>query len=361
MVKTLGYALVAGIILAATAPAASAADARSGEWPLDARHLRADQVWAASRGHGVTVAVLDTGCQGDHPDLAGQLLPGTGFAGVTGDTGQSDVSGDSHGTSIAAIIAGTGKNESGTGMIGLAPEAKILPVRVAVDGATEPVALAQGIFYATDHGAKIITISESTTTPDPNLRAAITHALNHNVVVVAAVGNNGQRGNPPGYPAYFPGVVAVTGVDANNQFWPQSQSGPQTTLAAPATNIVSANDHGGYLHGDGTSYAAPYVAATAALIASKYPTLTAGQIIRQMIDTADRHNDAQHDDQYGFGILNPLRALTSPATTASGIPTLAPPSDGPNWWLIIGGAALLTAASAGWLAYRRVRAKGSTS
>jgi len=68
MVKTLGYALVAGIILAATAPAASAADARSGEWPLDARHLRADQVWAASRGHGVTVAVLDTGCQGDHPD-----------------------------------------------------------------------------------------------------------------------------------------------------------------------------------------------------------------------------------------------------------------------------------------------------
>ncbi|WUV55943.1 S8 family serine peptidase [Amycolatopsis sp. NBC_01480] len=92
---------------------------------------------------------------------------------------------------------------------------------------------------------------------DPNARAAVEHAFQRGALVVAAVGNNGNTGNSANYPASFPGVVAVSGIDSGNQFWPSSASGPHTTLAAPGVDIRSANDHGGYLHGDGTSYAAP--------------------------------------------------------------------------------------------------------
>lgn len=115
------------LLLASLAPSAQA-DTVAGGWPLDAQHLRAEQAWKESRGAGITVAVVDSGCDANHPDLAGQLLPGTGFAGVSGDDGRADVSGNSHGTSIAAIIAGTGRNPAGEGVTGLAPRAKILPV-----------------------------------------------------------------------------------------------------------------------------------------------------------------------------------------------------------------------------------------
>jgi type VII secretion-associated serine protease mycosin len=346
--------LIAGMMPILASPA-SATGERQAEWPLDAQHLRAEQAWTTARGHGITIAVLDSGCQADHPDLAGQVLTGAGFVGVTGDTGRSDRSRDSHGTSIAAIIAGSGKNSAGTGMIGLAPDARILPVRVTVDDETQPVSLAEGIIYAADHSARIITISESTTTPDPNLRAAIEHAVDRGALVVAAAGNDGRNGNPPSYPAYFPGVVAVTGVDAANEFWPESQSGPEATLAAPATDIVSANNHGGYLHGDGTSYAAPYVAAAAALIWSKWPDLTAGQVIRQLIDTADRHGDGAHNDQYGFGIVNPVKALTSSLTKESGFPAIAAQPSAFGWQWTAGVIAIVsvTAAAAVWLLRRR--------
>ncbi len=351
--RKLPLVLFAGMMMVPATPA-SAAGERQAEWPLDAAHFHAEQAWTISRGHGTTIAVLDSGCQADHPDLTGQVLPGTGFAGVAGDTGQSDRSSNSHGTSIAAIIAGSGKNDGGTGVIGLAPDAKILPVRVTIDGETQPISLAEGIVYAVDHGSRIITISESTPVPDPNLRSAIEHALARGALVVAGTGNSGRAGNPPSYPAYFPGVVAVTGIDSGNEFWPDSQSGPQVTLAAPAADIVSANNHGGYLRGDGTSYAAPYVAAAAALVWSKWPDLAAGRVIRQLIDTADRHGDT-HDDHYGFGIVDPLKALTSPPTTASGFPAATTDSPTFPWlWPAAAVAIVVMTAAAGWLLRRKI-------
>lgn len=113
------------LVLIVGAPSALAEAGGAVEWPLDQQHFQADRVWAHSRGAGVIVAVLDTGVDAQHPDLIGQVLPGTGFMGEAGDTGQSDLSGDSHGTSIAAIIAGSGASNNGTGMIGLAPKARI--------------------------------------------------------------------------------------------------------------------------------------------------------------------------------------------------------------------------------------------
>lgn len=123
-------ALVAAITLTAlpqTTTPAAAVVIRQEEWPLDAQHFDADSIWRLTQGQGVTVAVIDSGVDATHPDLAGQVLPGTGFIGDPKDTGQSDISSDSHGTAIAGIIAGTGTAQGGSGMIGLAPAQRSFP------------------------------------------------------------------------------------------------------------------------------------------------------------------------------------------------------------------------------------------
>ncbi|GDY33452.1 type VII secretion-associated serine protease mycosin [Gandjariella thermophila] len=358
--------VVFGLSVVAATPAQGAT--RSEEWPLDSAHFRADDVWQHSQGNSITVAVLDTGVDARHPDLAGQVIAGTGFVGITGDTGQTDLSGDSHGTSIAGIISGTGKADNGSGMMGLAPGSRIMPVRVSLNGTAEPVALAKGIIYAADQQANVINISIGTTTPDPIIRSAVNYALGKGSIIVAAAGNSGDQGNPPTYPASFPGVVSVTAVDTSGRFWPRSESGPQTTLAAPGVDIFSANDHGGYLYGDGTSYAAPYVAATAALIWSQHRQLTAGQVIAQLIATANHKGDQPHDNEYGYGLINPLRALTTPPTqqTRSNPLLTAPPPAGPTSsgleWLvptIVGSIAVLVAITT--LTIRRRRRAHATS
>ncbi|MFF4738199.1 S8 family serine peptidase [Streptomyces sp. NPDC001262] len=250
---------------------AHAAVIRQAEWPLDTRHLNADAIWHITEGQGVTVAVIDSGVQADHPDLTGQVVPGVGFLGDSHDRGQADISGDSHGTAIAGIIAGTGAANGGYGMIGLAPKAKILPVRVTVHATVEPTALAQGITYAADHHAQVINVSLGMPTPDPVLRRAIDYAIGKDAVIVASAGNNGRSGDPTLYPAAFPGVVDVTGVNSAGRFWPVSESGPRTTLAAPAIGIYSTNNRGQYVDAEGTSYAAAYVSAAAALVRSAAP------------------------------------------------------------------------------------------
>jgi type VII secretion-associated serine protease mycosin len=325
------------------------------QWPLDAGHLQADQVWRINRGSGVTVAVVDTGVDARHVDLAGRVRAGAGFVGVTGDDGRTDVSDDSHGTSMAGIIAGTGL---GGGMAGLAPEATILPVRVSLNSAMTPLAVAKGIFYAVDHGAAIINVSAETVQPDPNLKAAVDYAIGRNAIVVASAGNSGQHGNPVMYPASFPGVVSVSGVDAGNRLWSGSESGPQITLAAPAADVYSTSDNGGYLRGNGTSYAAPFVAAAAALVWSHYPRLTAPEVVRQLIDTADHQGDAVRTDLFGFGIVDPLRAVTAPPTTAAGLPTPAASPSGPNSFVIGTAAAAVVLVAVGIVLFlRRRRAK----
>jgi type VII secretion-associated serine protease mycosin len=335
------------------------ADIRTAEWPLDSQHFNAQQVWHYGQGAGVTIAVLDSGVDAQHSDLIGQVTPGVGYVGMTGDTGETDQSGDSHGTSIAAIIAGTGRGDNGQGMIGLAPKATILPIRVTLDNTTAPVALAKGIFYAVDHQAKIINISAGMAAPDPTIQAAVNYAINHGVILVAAAGNEGAQGNPALYPATIPGVLNVTGTDQTGQFWTSSESGPDTTIAAPAVNIYSAADNGQYLTGDGTSYAAPYVAATAALVWSEHPNLTTNEVIRQLLTTADPHGAVPHDDRYGAGILDPLRAVTSPPSNDNTNPFATPPTlrtspTGPPIALIAGiaAAALLTVVTSV-LIYRR--------
>ncbi|MEV5952390.1 S8 family serine peptidase [Streptomyces sp. NPDC051987] len=317
------------LLLLGTAPAATARQSAAptplgAEWPLDARHFDAARIWRLSQGAGVTVAVVDTGVNARHPDLAGRVLPGADVTGQATD-GRVDVSTDSHGTSVAGVIAGSG----GKGMAGLAPRATVLPVRVSADNAADPLALARGIVYAADHGASVINISMVTTDPDPQIRDAVTYARRHDAVVVAAAGNDGLTGNPVGYPAAFPGVVAVSGTTRAGGFWASGESGSYIALAAPAVGIYSTRNSGGYLTKDGTSYSAPYVAAAAALLRSAYPKERAGQIIARLISTADRPGGSSgRDDRFGYGVVDPLKALGAPAPAATADPLLTAAGSG---------------------------------
>ena len=374
--RALAYGVLPSLLVlsALSATGASAAPVAgvtplSAEWPLDAQHFDAVKVWGLSRGAGVTVAVVDSGVSASHPDLAGRVLPGSDITRQAAN-GQIDVSDDSHGTSVAGVIAATGG--TGHGMAGLAPASSILPVRISTDGAADPLALAEGIVYAARHGAEVINVSMTTDVADPQLRDAVGYAVEHNIVVVAAAGNDGRTGNQVSYPAAFPGVVAVSGTTQDSAFWPTSESGSYISLAAPAVGIYSTNNSGGYLTKDGTSYSAPYVSATAALLRAAFPSENAGQIIARLITTADRPTGAGgvhgRDDQLGYGVVNPLKALRAPAPAArtnpltdavGGTAAKSARRSAATPWTVGGIAAASVAIAAGGLAVFRRRRRTS--
>lgn len=292
---------------------ASADSVRDGQWPL-AKYDAANKVWPISKGDGVTVAVIDSGVLATHQDLTGQVLAGTDLSGA-GTDGRSDS--DGHGTNMASLIAGHGHGDQ-SGVMGLAPGAKILPVRIDTISASDIThsggsgEIGPGIRFAVDHGAKVINISQGAG-PDAQARAAVSYAVSKDVIVVAATGNEGNHDEPVAYPASFPGVVAVGAVDQQGKVWDKSNRGPQVTLVAPGVGIYSAGSKStsDYSFSDGTSDSTAYVSAIAALIRSKYPNLSAGQVINRMIKSAVPPPDGSSvpDDSYGYGIASPSKAL----------------------------------------------------
>ncbi|MBS2548550.1 S8 family serine peptidase [Catenulispora sp. NL8] len=307
------------------------------QWPLDSSHLDAQKAWALSQGDGVTVAVIDTGVDAGDPDLHGRILPGEDLTGQSAD-GRVDTSSDSHGTSVAAIIAGNGGPADGSAngpaaIAGLAAQSSILPVRVATTNGTAitPLALSEGIAFAVRHGAGVINISITTDISNPEVSDAVSYAISHDVVVVAAAGNEGAAANPVMYPAALPGVVAVAGTTRANSRWPLSESGSYITLAAPAEGICSLSDSGGAFTASGTSYSAPFVAATAALLRSRYPHESAAQIITRLIATATAPSSTTNQTAAsGRGIVDPAKALTAPEPTATTNPLLSRPAPTPE-------------------------------
>ena len=278
--------------------------------------LGAAAAWRISTGSGVTVAVVDSGVDGSHPDLVGQVLPGTDLVRQSGD-GRVDPVG--HGTAVAALIAG---RADGRGVVGLAPNAKILPIRVLDEENRYDDALivAQGVRWAVDHGAQVINLSLGGKGNSPALAAALDYAFTHDVVVVACTGNLAPASSPSvpppaapdkvWYPAREPGVVAVTGLAGDrDELWSESITGPETTLAAPATGLLR-DRSGDFWQVHGTSFAAPMVAATAALIRSRWPDISAGDVIDRLIHTARDLGPTGPDDRFGFGLVDPLAALS---------------------------------------------------
>ncbi|ARF80182.1 type VII secretion-associated serine protease [Kitasatospora aureofaciens] len=298
-------------------PTASADQIRDQQWALKAFEAEA-KVWAVSQGDGVVVAVIDTGVNQDHQDLVGQVLPGADFSGGTTD---GRVDSDGHGTGMASLIAGHGHGAQ-AGIMGLAPKAKILPLKVGSDGdgpSAQPNAssqqhdLADAIRFAVDHGAGVVNISLAGDSRfDSNLRKAVNYAVSKDVVLVSGTGNTGADKDVQ-YPAAFPGVVAVGAVDSNGAVWEKSTSGPETTLVAPGVGIyrATAKSSTSYDRVSGTSDATAYVSATAALIRSKYPNLSAGQVINRMIKSATppANGTVVPNNHYGYGTVSPAKAL----------------------------------------------------
>ncbi|GAA1349121.1 S8 family serine peptidase [Streptomyces beijiangensis] len=334
--RIVGSAAAAGALLFSTATTASADQVRKDQWVLGA--LGAEKIWKVATGKGVTVAVIDNGVLASHPDLVGNVLKGKDF--IDGDSDASPEAGEDadHGTGMAGVIAGHGHGAGGAdGVKGLAPDAKILPIRD--DGGSS--GFASSIRYAVDHGAKVINISLYTSNVDVDSeREAIQYALGHNVIVVAGMGNNGKTGaGALGYPALDPGVVAVGAIKNTARIWEKSNYGPQTLLTAPGVNIVSTGtDSDGYRMGTGTSDSTAYVSAACALLREKFPDLTAGQIVNRLTKTAGLPKEVRAtaklpDEKYGYGYIQPLAALTEniPAGPKNGpltMPAADPASSG---------------------------------
>ncbi|GAA4217900.1 type VII secretion-associated serine protease mycosin [Actinocatenispora rupis] len=272
------------------------------------KRVTPERAWPVSRGRGVTVAVVDSGVNGTHPALAGRVDHGTDLVDSKGSADQDCVS---HGSTVGGIIAGD--QLSGSGFAGVAPDARLLPIRIANDmeqftGGSERVA--QAIRYAVDHHAKVINLS-LTTENTAVLRTAVAYARDHDVVMVAATGNDGQHTTT--YPAAYPGVIGVAGIGESGDPDPQSNTGDEVDLAAPSLRIVGPAGNGdGYVlwGGGGTSFAAPFVAGTAALVRSYRPDLSADEVARRLEATADHPADGR-DDTVGYGVVNPYRAVTA--------------------------------------------------
>ncbi|GAA1984296.1 S8 family serine peptidase [Kitasatospora viridis] len=306
-------ALAAGALVWGLSAAPASADTiRDQQWALQAYNAPT-KVWPISQGDGVTIAVIDTGVEGDHQDLTGQVLPGADFSGEQSN-GQIDT--DGHGTAMASLIAGHGHGDQ-AGVMGLAPKAKILPVRVALRdpdnfSAGPDLKFSDALRYAVDHGAKVVNMSfGGAMRTDRDARAAVQYALSRDVVLVASTGNLGT--DYIDYPAAFPGIVAVGAIDRMGNLWPKSDTGPETTLVAPGVDIRDAGSKttSDYGYADGTSDATAYVSAIAALVRSKYPNLTAGQVIRRMITSAAAPPDGSTvpNARYGYGIASPSKSL----------------------------------------------------
>lgn len=205
---------------------------RADLWGLD--RLKAQDVWDLSMGEGIAVAVIDTGVA-VHEDLSGTVLPGRDFSGQRGD-GRND--GHGHGTHVAGTIAASLDN--GVGIAGLAPQARILPVKVLNDdGAGTAGEVAQGIIWATDSGADIINLSLGGDTPSAAMETAVRYAIDRGVVVIAAAGNSGNFGSPLSYPASYPGVMAVGATNSADQRAPFSSSNASVDITAPGALILS--------------------------------------------------------------------------------------------------------------------------
>ncbi|GAA4098617.1 type VII secretion-associated serine protease mycosin [Nonomuraea soli] len=289
--------------------------------------LALPQAWRVTKGKGVTVAVLDSGVDPEHRDLAGSVIVGKDFTEGANPPGVAPR--QLHGTYMASLIAGHGHGPGGgEGVIGVAPEARLLSVRVILedeeegfdafnsDGRFENV-VANGIRYAVDRGADVINMSISKELATKEERAAVRYAISKGVVLVAAAGNDGagKKGAngfaPYSYPAAFPGVVSVAATDQGARRASFSNDNPSVTVAAPGVDILGAGPGDEYWVGRGTSQASALVSGVAALVKSKYPKLSPALVAQALTAGAVRGTKGGYDTGTGFGVVNASRSLAA--------------------------------------------------
>ncbi|GAA3776754.1 type VII secretion-associated serine protease mycosin [Streptomyces phyllanthi] len=322
---------------AAAADCATPSTQTTAELPWSQARLDPQRVWALTKGEGVTVAVVDSGVDASVPQLAGQVLRG---ADVVGGTGRGDTDCVGHGTFVAGIVAA--RPAPGLTFAGVAPGAKVLPIRQTADGEDGTAnGMADAIREAVDSGADVVNVSINSPVRSRKLDDAVKYAVRKDVLIVASAGNEerpGQQSSALSFPAAYPGVLTVAAVGRDDQPASFSRSGEYVDIAAPGVDILSLGTGGpGYRVDEGTSFAAPYVSGTAALVRARHPELTVPQVIHRLESTADHPAKTLPDPQVGWGIVNPFKAVTAvvpgeargsaPSAPASSPPRrAAPPS-----------------------------------
>ncbi|KWV33613.1 S8 family serine peptidase [Micromonospora rifamycinica] len=292
--------------------------ARATPWAV--RLLAPQAIWPLTRGAGVVVAVVDTGVSAAAPALAGAVRAG---ADVTGGRADSDCAG--RGTALAGIVAA--RPASGVGTTGIAPDAEILPVRITdPNRRTSPARLAAGIRLATTAGADVILVGTGVATATPELADAVRAAVDHDVLVVAAVDDRVQQsgGEPPvGYPAAFPTTLAVNAIGVDGEAGPVA-AGAGTDLAAPGAGLGTAPQGSGHYRVGGPAVAAAHVAGVAALIRSYHPELTQAEVRARLERTAIPAPGDGPDHGFGAGTLDAYAAVAALAPRQAAPPVPAP-------------------------------------
>lgn len=341
----MALALAGGSVAGAlsTAPAAQADATRDKEYWLTESGIK--KAWQVSKGANVKVAVIDSGVDGKHPDLKGVLTGGTDVSGAGAADGRKSIGAKpEHGTLVATMLAGRGhqpkKSGKSTaspsaaagvgpdGIVGVAPEAEILSVSTWLGsanpgGKSDQDQIPAAVRWAVDNGARVINISLGSTSPEwpQSWDAAFLYAEQKDVVIVAAAGNRVGGNIQVGAPATIPGVLTVAGLDRKGAASIDSSSqGISIGVAAPAEDLVGGLPGGGYAEWAGTSGATPIVAGVAALIRSKWPEMSANQVINRIVSTAKDAGAPGKDPLYGFGVLNAEAALKADVPEVTGNP-----------------------------------------
>jgi subtilisin family serine protease len=261
--------------------------------------MAADQAWTVSRGKGVTVAVVDSGVDAGVPQLSGHVAVG---ADIVAGTGRGDTDCLGHGTAVAGLIVAQ-PGQAGP-VVGLAPDAQILPIRTVTDSlTTRPADLAAALEVAVSAGAKVVTLAIPADLSDHGVAAALGDALRHDVLVVVPATDQ----LPGGAGA---SVLRVGGVDLNGRPAAGYVSG-SVDVVAPGVDVAALGISGvGPVSVSGTDYAVADAAGVAALVRAAHPTLTVAQVMHRVEATADRPGAAP-DSVLGWGMVNPRAAVQS--------------------------------------------------
>jgi subtilase family protein len=328
---------VACLALNAASSSAATSSVRSQEWWLQALHVT--QAWHSTRAGGVTVAVLDTGVYPKQADLRGAVITGPDY------THSGRASGGPfwgiHGTALASLIAGRGHGtNAGAGVMGVAPAASILSVRVTLEsndplladanvGGGLPDAIARGIRYAVNHHASVIDLPlDPVTVPgSPGVggssaeKAAVAYALAHHVVLVAPAGDEGAGADPVNFPASYQGVISVGAFDSQFSKASFSSQRPYVTLTAAGVGVIAANGPTGYAQMNSTAAASAVVTGIAALIRAQFPALSPAQVTKALTESARFKHPGGQLDGSGAGTVDAALALAAAAHMAEAVPS----------------------------------------
>jgi len=262
--------------------------------------IELNNAWDLEKGNAdVTIAVLDSGIDLDHPDLKQNIIPGYDFVNDNSDAWDDN----GHGTAIAGVIGAIGDNSEG--IAGVDWQSKLIPLKVVDgDGIGTYYDVAQGIIYAADHNARIINLSIGGYAYSYALKDAVDYALEKGCVLVAAVGNDGI--DAPMYPAAYEGVIGIAATDSQDRIDKNSNYGDFVDLAAPGLSIYTTEPEGRYGYNSGSSLACSHTAGLVGLILSSNPSLSKDNIEGILYDSCDY---IKEDNSYGHGRINAYRAL----------------------------------------------------